>query len=685
MLVEVQRVADVGVIEIDHPPVNALAHPVRRELLAAIEMLDRDDAIKAIVIHAKGKHFIAGADITEFEQPPKAPVLSDVLLRLESCSKPVIAALHGSALGGGAELSLASHYRGATRDLSWGLPEVRLALLPGAGGTVRLPRLVGVETALAWMMTASTIDRSRGLACGLIDRELGDDVRADAIEWAKSLIAQGAPPRRVCDLPVMGAESAAAAVAAARAKLSRHDRRLPAMHDLIDSVEACASLTFSEALRLARERFERCRVSSQSRALRHLFFAERARLDETGARSVATIGIIGAGTMGSGIAISCASSGYGVVLFDRAATALEAAQARIRSTLEGSQKKGRLSAEQVAAALGRIRYVQDIAPLAEAQLVIEAAFENLNVKRELFATLAQVCTRDAILATNTSTLDVDAIAAAAPGREPNVVGMHFFSPANIMKLVEIVRARASSPQAMATVAAVTRRLGKLGIEVGNGFGFVGNRMLYAYGREKELLMLEGASPAQVDAALEEFGMAMGPNAVGDLTGLDIGWNARKAWADKPDDPRFYRVADLLAERGRLGQKTGAGFYRYSAPDRRREVDPEVDAMIAAEAARLGVSRREIDAAEIVDRCILALVNEGAALLDAGIARSAADIDVIWCNGYGFPRDCGGPMHYAATRGLQAVVARIGELAEQCGARYWAVSPALAQAAKRGAW
>jgi 3-hydroxyacyl-CoA dehydrogenase len=597
----------------------------------------------------------------------------------------VIAALHGSTLGGGAELALASHYRGATRDLSFGLPEVRLALMPGAGGTVRLPRLVGVGSALALMTSANPIDQTRAEELGLVDRALGDDVKADAIAWAQSLVAQGASPRRVRDMPVVGADAASAAISAARDKLSRNDRRIPAMTHVLDAVEACVALPFPEALQFARERFERCRVSSQSKALRHLFFAERTRLDETGARPVSTIGIVGAGTMGSGIALSCATAGFNVVLFDRASAALDAARARVATTLEASQKKGRLTAEQVANTLRRVRFESQMESMADAQLVIEAAFENLAVKQELFAALSRSCSANAILATNTSTLDVDAIAAATGGREPDVVGMHFFSPANIMKLVEIVRAQATSSSAMATVAAVTRRLGKLGIEVGNGFGFVGNRMLYAYGREKELMMLEGASPAQIDTALEQFGMAMGPNAVGDLAGLDIGWNARKAWAGKPDDPRFFCVADLLAERGRLGQKTGAGFYRYVAPDRRREPDPEVDALIAAEAAKLGVARREVSADEIVDRCILALVNEGAALLDAGVARSAADIDVIWCNGYGFPRDCGGPMHYAEARGLANVVARMGEIAECCGARYWAVAPALAQAAKRGAW
>jgi len=376
--------------------------------------------------------------------------------------------------------------------------------------------------------------------------------------------------------------------------------------------------------------------------------------------------------MGAGIAISLATGGYDVILVDTTPAALEAGLQRVRSTIDGSAKKGRLTAETAAAASARVQGSSNFDDLARADLVIEAVFEKMSVKQDVFGRLGRICKPGAVLATNTSTLDVDAIAAAS-GRAADVVGMHFFSPANIMKLVEIVRGRDSSSAALATAATVTKRIGKLGVVVGNCFGFVGNRMLYAYGREKELMMLEGATPEQVDRAMQDFGMAMGPNAVGDLAGLDIGASVRREWTGKPDDPRFYRVSDLLAERGRYGQKTGAGFYRYEGPDKKRTNDPEVLELIKAEAARLGVAQRTFDDREIVERSMYALINEGARILDEGIARSAADIDVIWANGYGYPRTRGGPMFYADTVGLPTVLEGVRKYEREQGARYW--SPA----------
>jgi 3-hydroxyacyl-CoA dehydrogenase len=390
--------------------------------------------------------------------------------------------------------------------------------------------------------------------------------------------------------------------------------------------------------------------------------------------------VIGSGTMGAGIAISLATGGYDVILVDANATALEAGLQRVRSTIEGSLKKGRLTAEAASAAMARVSGSSSFDDLAAADLVIEAVFEKMSVKQEVFETLGRVCKPGTVLATNTSTLDVDAIAAAS-GRAADVVGMHFFSPANIMRLVEIVRGRESSDTALATAAAVTKRIGKLGVVVGNCFGFVGNRMLYAYGREKELMMLEGATPEQVDRAMQDFGMAMGPNAVGDLAGLDIGASVRREWQGKPDDPRFYRVSDLLAERGRYGQKTGAGFYRYEGSDKKRTSDPEVLALIKAEAERLGVRQRTIDDREIVERCMYALINEGARILDEGIARSAADIDAIWCNGYGYPRTRGGPMFYADTVGLPKVLDGIRKYEREQGARYWTPAQRLVDLAR----
>jgi len=393
--------------------------------------------------------------------------------------------------------------------------------------------------------------------------------------------------------------------------------------------------------------------------------------------------VLGAGTMGSGIAISLATGGIGVTLVDAKQEALDAGLTRVKSTIDAAERKGRLDAAAATAARARVQGSLTLAAVAGVDLVVEAVFENLAVKREVFGRLGELAKPGTVLATNTSTLDIDAIAAAS-GRPADVVGMHFFSPANVMRLVEVVRGRQSSREALATAQAVTRRIGKIAIPVGNAFGFVGNRMLYAYGREKELMMLEGASPEAIDRALQDFGMAMGPNAVGDLAGLDIGFQARKEWQEKPDDPRFYRVSDRLAELGRFGQKSGRGFYRYDGPGKERVPDPEVTELIRVEADRLGIKQRDIDPGEIVTRCILALVNEGARILEAGIAESPDDIDVIWCNGYGFPRHRGGPMFYADTLGLSGVVDSIRALAREHGNRYWEPAGLLARLAVEGA-
>ena len=678
--VSVTRLGAVALIEIENPPVNALAQPVRAALLSAIESLDADPAIAAIVVHGRGRHFIAGADVREFDAPPQQPLLNDVLLRLEACGKPVVAALHGTTLGGGAELALASHYRCASRDLSFGLPEIKLGLLPGSGGTVRLPRVVGIEKALELMTSGTPIGFDAARSLGIVDREIDGDVRDGAIAYARELVRAAAPVRRVCERPLAGAP-APTFFADYRNSLPPAAARVPATARIVMAVEAAAGSPFRVALARARELFEECRVSTESRALRHLFFAERGGAG-AGGREVARVGVIGAGTMGSGIAISAASAGFQVTLVDTKPAAVAAGLARIRATFDESARKGRMAPDVAAAAARRVASATDLAALADADLVIEAVFEKLAVKREVFARLGAVCRAGAVLATNTSTLDVDAIAGAS-GRAADVVGMHFFSPANVMRLLEVVQGRATAPDVVATALAVGRRLGKVGVVVGNCFGFVGNRMLYAYGRERELMLLEGALPEQIDRALEAFGMAMGPNAVGDLAGLDIGYAVRREWRDRPDDPRFYRVSDLLVEQGRLGQKNGRGFYRYEPNARRGAPDPEVAALIRGEAARLGIAPRVIYDSEIVERCMLALINEGARILDEGIAARSADIDVIWCNGYGYPRHRGGPMFYADTLGLGHVLERIGHYAATLGERYWRPAGLLERLARAG--
>jgi 3-hydroxyacyl-CoA dehydrogenase len=681
--VTVERVGEIALIVLDHPPVNAISHPVRSAMLQAIEGLDADPAIRAIVLHGVGPNFIAGSDVREFDRDPEQPLLNDVLLRLEACGKPVIAALHGAVLGGGAETALASHYRCATRDLQLGFPEVKLGLLPGAGGTVRLPRAVGIKRALDLMTGGRTLDFDGALALGLIDRPIDGDARAGALAYAQALVAISAPARRLRERAIPEPVPAAAFFNEYRQSLPAAAQRLPATAHIVESVAAAVSQPFTPALARARELFEECRASRESQALRHLFFAERGtgRLRE-GARAVDRVGVIGAGTMGVGIAISLASARFDVTLVDSRPESLQAGLARVAATFEGAVKKGRLTAELAAAAAGRVRGTTELAALGPVDLAIEAVFERLAVKREVLARLGTLCGPNAVLATNTSTLDVDAIAAAS-GRPADVVGMHFFSPANVMRLVEVVRGRATSAVATATALAVTKRLGKIGVTVGNCFGFVGNRMLYAYGREKELMLLEGATPERIDRALERFGMAMGPNAVGDLAGLDVGFSVRREWQDRPDDPRFYRPSDLLAELGRYGQKTRRGFYRYDGPNSTRQPDPEVVELIRAEALRLGVAQREVPEEEIVARCLFALVNEGARILDQAIAASPADIDVIWCNGYGFPRFRGGPMFYADSVGLTAVVAALRRYEREQDARYWAPARLLADLAERG--
>jgi len=676
----IERDGSIAVIVIDHPPVNALAHRLRTALLAAIERLDADPTVQAIVLHGAGRNFIAGADISEFDQPAQPPLLNELLFRLESCAKPVIAALHGAALGGGAETALACHYRAATADLKLGFPEVTLGLLPGAGGTVRLPRVAGWQASIELMTGGKPVDRERAVALGVVDHWIEGEARAGAVAWARELVAAGAAPRRLRELPAPDASPEL--FAAARAALPAAAGRLPAPGRIVDSLEASATRPFEQALDRARELFEECRRSSESRALRYLFFAERGSSgDRDAALRVESAGVIGAGTMGAGIAISLATAGIAVTIVDSKPESLAAGLARVASTIEGSALKGRMTAADAAAAVARVRGAGDLQALAAVDLVIEAVFENLAVKQELFAQLGKLCKPQAVLATNTSTLDVDAIAAAS-GRAVDVAGMHFFSPAHVMRLVEIIRGRESSRATLATLRAVTRRIGKIGVTVGNCYGFVGNRMLYAYGREKELMLLEGSTPEAIDRALEEFGMAMGPNAVGDLAGLDIGYQARRQWSERPDDPRFYRVSDRLAELGRYGQKSGRGFYRYDGPDRKRQPDPEVLELIRTEAKILGVAQRKIANTEIVERCICALANEGARILEEGIAASPADIDVIWCNGYGFPRHRGGPMFHADTIGLVTVIEAMRRFEGEQGARYWTPAPLLASLAER---
>ncbi len=662
----------VSVITVDNPPVNALSQAVRAGLVSGIEAAEANDACEAVIIICAGRTFIAGADIKEFGKPPLEPFLPDVVARIEACEKPVIAAIHGTALGGGFEVALGCHYRIALASAAIGLPEVNLGLLPGASGTQRLPRLIGAEKALDVMLTGKPVKAPLARDYGAIDEIAdGDDLEAAAVSFATQCIARG--PRRIRDMEVARVD--AAMFDATRKKIASRTRGLISPEKIIVAVELATKTDFDAGCAAERELFLECMASPQSSGLRHAFFAERgvAKVPgvskDTPKRDIAKLAVIGAGTMGAGIAYSGLTTGLEVTLLDNNQDALARGEKTIRELYAGGVQRGKLAEADMRAGLGRLNTSQDYDDIADADMVIEAVIENMAVKKEVFAALDKVVRKGAILASNTSTLSVDDIASAT-SRPQDVIGLHFFSPAHIMRLLEIVRGQETAADVIATSIGLAKRLGKIGVVVGNCFGFVGNRMLYSYGRENQLLLLEGAAPEYIDKTLYDWGMAMGPNAVGDLAGLDVGYYTRKERTDRPDDPRFYRVADVLVEMGRFGQKTGKGTYLYEDGSRKPVPDPEVNALIRAEAEKLGVEQRDITEQEIIERCIYGLVVEGARILEEGIASRSGDIDVVWMNGYGFPRHRGGPMHYADSVGLDKVYARVCEFTERFGSMYW---------------
>jgi 3-hydroxyacyl-CoA dehydrogenase len=683
--VTIDRAGVVSIISIDNPPVNALSQSVREGLLRYVEDANSDADTKSIVIHCAGRTFIAGADIREFGKPPEAPHLPDVVAAIEACDKPVLAAIHGTALGGGFEVALGCHYRIAAADAKVGLPEVKLGLLPGASGTQRLPRLIGAEKALDMMLSGNPLAANAALEVGAIDKiAAGDDLLSEAIAYAEELIQQG--PRRIRDMDVPKAEPALFDVT--RKKIAAKTRGLISPERIIRAVELSTEVSFDEGCKAERGFFVECKGSLQSSGLRHAFFAERAVSKvpginkETGKREIESIAVIGAGTMGAGIGYSSLTAGCELILIDSNNEGLERGQETVRGLYTAGVERGKVSSSEMDEGLSRFSTSQNYDDLSEVDLVIEAVFENMAVKKEVFAKLDVVCKRGAILATNTSTLDVDEIAAATK-RPEDVIGLHFFSPAHIMRLLEIVRSKNTSAEVIASSLALAKRLGKIGVVVGNCFGFVGNRMLYSYGRENQRLLLEGAAPEYIDKVLYDWGMAMGPNAVGDLAGLDVGYKVRQERTDLPDDPTFYCVADMLAEQGRFGQKTGRGMYIYEHGSRTPIPDPEVQQMINAEAERLGIDQRDISEKEIVERCIYGLIVEGARILEDGIAGRSSDIDVIWINGYGFPRHRGGPMHYADSIGAEKICDAISGFRKIPGLEYWQVSNLLKNMVKSG--
>jgi 3-hydroxyacyl-CoA dehydrogenase len=638
----------VGVITINNPPVNALSSGVLDGLKTAVDALERDAEVRAIVMIGAGRTFVAGADINQFVEiisgRASMPAFHPVLNAIENCAKPVVMALHGTALGGGLELAMAGHYRVASPDAQVGQPEVKIGLIPGAGGTQRLPRLAGVAKAAEMCAFGEPISARQALEAGVIDQIIEGELLAGAVEFAR----KAARPRRTRDLPVTPADTSEV-----RKKLRG---ALIAPSAALDAVEAAVTLPFDEGIRREAEIFERCLHSDQCKGLIHAFFAERAVAKipdipkDTALYTIRSAGVIGAGTMGGGIAMALANSGLAVRLKDADQAALDRGLATIRKNYERSVKSGRLTAAAAEERMARISPQLGWEGFEQADIIIEAVFESMAVKKQVFAEIDKIAKRECVLASNTSTLDIDAIAAAT-SRPQMVIGTHFFSPANVMRLVEIVRGKATEKPVIATAMALAKTLKKVGVVVRNGFGFVGNRMLFPYMEQAQLLIEEGATPEQVDRALTDFGMAMGPLAVADLSGIDVFWRIEQEFPPLVGSKQPEAVDKLYAA-GRYGQKTGAGFYRYDE-NRKPTADPEVLALLQK-------THRAISDQEIVERCIYALINEGAKVLEEGIASHAVDIDVIYLTGYGFPAYRGGPMFYGDTVGLGKIYERVKE-------------------------
>ena len=682
------RQGAVAVIRIDNPPVNALAQAVREGLLREFAAATADPAIKAIVVTGTGRAFSAGADITEFSKGRNAPFLFEVINTIEASAKPVVAAINGLALGGGCEITLGCHYRVASSSVKQiGLPEVKIGIIPGAGGTQRLPRLIGVEPALDMIVSGAPIDVAKARSLGLVDVVVVGDVIAGAVEFANVLISKGEKPGRTSERGVDTTALTADLFDKRRASLARHPSGPVAARACVDAVEAATKLSFADGQKRELELIRDCIATPYARALQYAFFAERqaGNIPGIGAemklRDVKSVGVLGAGTMGTGISLAFLQGGFPVTIVEMKQEPLDKGVARIRETIESNVKRGRMTVEQGAAVVKALTSSLDMAAFANCDLVIEAVFESMAVKKDVFGKLDAICKPGAILATNTSTLDVDEIAASTK-RPQDVLGLHFFSPANIMRLLEIVRGKATASDALATAMALSKRINKVGVVAGVCFGFIGNRMLESYGEEVQAMLLEGATPAEVDKALEMWGWAMGPLAVMDLAGIDVGWRIRKEHAISDERRRLYRVTDAIADAGRFGQKTGAGYYKYSA-DRKRIEDPEITAMFRAEAAKQGIEPRNgIPADEIIERALLRLVNTGAEVLDDGIAARASDIDTIYLNGYGFQAWRGGPMWQADAMGLEKVAERIKFYQAKYGER-WTISPLIERLAKEG--
>jgi 3-hydroxyacyl-CoA dehydrogenase len=691
-LVTLSKESDVAVITVNNPPVNALSPGVPEGIQECVAALEKDPSVKAAVLIGGGRTFIAGADIREFgkmtsgQKRPEAG-LHPLLYALEDCPKPIVAAIHGTAFGGGLETAMACHYRVAAPSAKVGQPEVKLGLIPGAGGTQRLPRLAGVAKAAEMCAGGDPVSAQDAFQSGVVDKVIEGDLLQGAVAFAREMAARGAP-RKTRDLDAKVKDPAAAkTLEVVRAVVQKKARGLMAPLKAIDGIEAALKLPFAEGCKREAELFVECLHSDQSKALIHVFFGERtvAKIPgigkETAVIPIKRAAVVGGGTMGRGITMCYANAGIPVLLKETDQAALDRAMEGIKKIYASTLQKGRLTQQQMDERLARIEPTLTYDKFREADIVVEAVFEGMELKKQVFGELEKVTRHDAVLASNTSTLDIDAIASAT-SRADHVIGHHFFSPANVMRLLEIVHGRNTSPSVIATSMALARTLGKVGVLVGNCRGFVGNRMFAIYQREAQFLLEEGASVQQVDQALVDFGMAMGPLAVGDLAGLDVSWRIRKEYKHlTPAGERQPLVADILCEGGHYGQKTGSGWYRYGA-DRSASPEPEVEKLIEKTAQEAGISRRQIGPQEIVERTVYGLINEGAKILDEGFALRAVDIDIIYINGYGFPAYRGGPMWYGDTVGLDKVLARIRALEKQHGA-IWTPSALLVKLVEQG--
>lgn len=683
--VEFTKQGNIGLMTVKNPPVNALSAGVRDGLMAAVKEGLADDSVKAMVLVGDARTFIAGADIREFGKPHTGTSLHDVLEVYESSPKIIVAAIHGTALGGGLEVALCCHYRTAVAKAQVGLPEVKLGLLPGAGGTQRLPRLVGAEKALDMIVSGSFVPAKKAKDLGIVD-ELVDDLVGGSIAYAEKLVAENAPAKKIRDLSV---DAEPGLFDAYRKKIAKQARGFLAPWKCIDCVEAAATLPFAEGLKKERELFQIVRDSKESAAQRHVFFAERevAKIPDvpkdTPIKAIAKSAVIGAGTMGGGIAMNFANAGIPVTMLEMNQDALDRGMATIQKNYANTVAKGRLSQEAMDKRMALITPTTDYADIADVDMVIEAVFEEMEIKKQVFGKLDDVVKDDAILASNTSTLDVDEIASATK-RPEKVIGMHFFSPANVMRLLEVVRGKASSAETIATAMHIGRQMGKVSVLVGNCDGFVGNRMLHGYTRQAGFLLEEGALPQQVDKVIFDFGLPMGPFTMGDLAGLDVGWRIRKRrMAETPSNLRYSgTIPDRICEIDRYGQKTRGGYYDYDEGSRVPKPSPVVEEIIQTVSKELGITRRDIDDEETLKRCMYPLINEGARILEEGMALRASDIDIIYIYGYGFPAYRGGPMHYADQVGLDNVLADIKKYHAEIG-DFWEPAPLLEQLAKEG--